>query len=376
MIKDIKNLLEKKNKKLSFFLTILLILVATLFIFKAYINANAIGGSVDFPQFYYLSKDFWTGKDIFDQYPDKQGMPMWNHVFYIIFYPFTLFTFEISKMLWFFSNIIFAGLIVILLKKAYNLNLNKSLILGLLTASSTPFTNTLGNGQLGLFILMSIIIYWYSKFKTKKFFLAIAYIKFSFAPFFLINSLFKKEIDFIYAVIISTLAVIFYSFYVSELSFIQFINPLLTILSIEQNVFIGDGHNFHIRSLFSIFGMLEYYPIAIIFFGLLNLIIIFSIKKKNDLLFLLISISNLFIFYHNYYDLVFLIPLAGYLLKKKISTFVFIINFPIILFFFYFVRFNQLILNSYFTETFINIAGSLLLVSSYISLVYENIKNK
>ena len=223
---------------------------------------------------------------------------------------------------------------------------------------------------------MSITIYWYSKFKIKNFFLAIAYIKFSFAPFFLINSLFKKEIDFIYAVIISTLAVIFYGFYVNELSLIQFINPILTILSIDQNVFIGDGHNFHIRSLFSIFGIFKYYPIAIIFFGILNLIIIFSIKKKSDLLFILISISNLLIFYHNYYDLVFLIPLAGYLLKKNISAFVFIINFSIILFFFYFVRFNQLILNSYFTETFINTAGSLLLVLSYISLAYENVKNK
>jgi hypothetical protein len=376
MIEDIKKLLDIKNRNLTIFLSILFALVASLFIFKAYINANAIGGSIDFPQFYYLSKDFWAGKDIFNHFPGKKGMAMWNHIFYIIFYPFTLFTFEISKTLWFFSNVIFAGLIVILLKKAYNLNLNKSLILGLLTVSSTPFTNTLGNGQLGLFILMSITIYWYSKFKIKKFFLAIAYIKFSFAPFFLINSLFKKEIDFIYAVIISTLAVIFYGFYVNELSLIQFINPILTILSIDQNVFIGDGHNFHIRSLFSTFGIFKYYPIAIIFFSILNLIIIFSIKKKSDLLFILISISNLLIFYHNYYDLVFLIPLAGYLLKKNISAFVFIINFPIILFFFYFVRFNQLILNSYFTETFINTAGSLLLVLSYISLAYENVKNK
>jgi len=376
LIKDIKKLLDKKNKNLTVFLTILLILVTFLFIFKAYINANAIGGSVDFPQFYYLSKDFWAGKDIFDTYPDKKGMPMWNHIFYIIFYPFTLLPFEISKILWFFSNVIFAGVIVILLKKAYNLSLNKSLILGLLTVSSTPFTNTLGNGQLGLFILMSLIFYWHSKSKIKRFFLAIAYIKFSFAPFFLINSLFKKEIDLIYAMIISALAVIFYGFYHNELNIIQFINPLLTILSIDKKVFIGDGHNFHIRSLFSIFGLLKYYSIAIVCFGIFNLINIFSIKKSNDLLFLIISISSLFIFYHNYYDLVFLIPLAGYLLKSNISNFIFIINFPIILFFFYFVRFNQLLLDGYIPEYFINIMGSLLLIISYISLTYENIKNK
>ena len=378
MIKNIERFLDKKNKNLTIFLTVLLIVVAFLFIFKSYINANAVGGSVDFPQFYYLSKDFWAGKDIFSTYPEKKGVPMWNHIFYIIFYPFTLSPIETSKILWFFSNVIFASIIIILLKRAYNLSLNKSLILGLLTVSSTPFTNTLGNGQLSLFILMSLIFYWFSKSKIKIFFLAIAYIKFSFAPFFLINSLFKKEIDLIYAMIISALAVIFYGFYVSQLNIIQFINPILTILSLDKKLFIGDGHNFHIRSLFSTLGLFKYYSIAIIFFAIGSLINIFFIKKNNDLLFIIISITSLFIFYHNYYDLVFLIPLAGYLLKSNISNFIFIINFPIILFFFYFVRFNQLLLDSYFSQQFINITGSLLLIISYVSLTYEckKIKNK
>ena len=53
------------------------------------------------------------------------------------------------------------------LKKAYDLDLNRSLILTILVVSSTPFTNTLGNGQLGSFLLMSLTIYWYSKSKFK-----------------------------------------------------------------------------------------------------------------------------------------------------------------------------------------------------------------
>ena len=54
--------------------------------------------------------------------------------------------------------------------------------------SSTPFTNTLGNGQIGVFLLMSLLFYWYSNSKIKGIYLSAAYIKFSFAPFFLINS--------------------------------------------------------------------------------------------------------------------------------------------------------------------------------------------
>ena len=373
MIEDIKKLLDIKNRNLTIFLSILLTLVASLFIFKAFINATVLGGSVDLKPVYIMSRDFWDSKDIFKIYK-----PVWNHLIYIIFYPYTLLTFKISKIVWFFSNVIFACIIVKLLKKAYNLSINKSLILGLLTVSSTPFTNTLGNGQLGLFILMSLIFYWHSKSKIKRFFLATAYIKFSFAPFFLINSLFKKEIDLIYAMVISALAIIFFGLYINDLNFIQFINPLLTILSIEKDVFIGDGHNFHIRSLFSTFGVLKYYLIGVVFFSICNLINIFSIKKNNDLLFLIISISSLLIFYHNYYDLVFLIPLAAYLLKSNISNLIFIINLPIILFFFYFVRINQLLLDNYFSLNFINITGSILLVISYVSLTYEckKIKNK
>ena len=44
---------------------------------------------------------------------------------------------------------------------------NKSLILSIMIVSSTPFTNTLGNGQIGLFLLMSLVVYWYSNSKIK-----------------------------------------------------------------------------------------------------------------------------------------------------------------------------------------------------------------
>ena len=375
-----KTLLSDNNKYLTLFLIFIFIFICTIFIFKAFINATTLNGSVDLFPIHHLSKNFWNRIDIFEgMKPGETGMPVWNHLIYIIFYPLTIFSFDTAKILWFFLNLIFTYVIVRILKKAYNLGINKSLILAIIIISSTPFTNTLGNGQIGLFLLMTLLIYWYSNNKFKGIFLSTAYIKFSFAPFFLINSLFKKEVDVIYAMIISTLAVIFFGLYISDLKLIEFFNPLLAIISVikvNSETFVGDGNNFHIRALFLNLGLFNYYVYGMVFFGILNLINIFYFKRKSDVLFLLISISSLFIFYHNYYDLVFLIPLAGYLLKKNVSKFIFLINFPIILWFFYFVRFNELLLNNYIPQNFINITGSILIIISYLSLTFQNMKNK
>ena len=66
MHKKIKKLINIDKTHLSIILTFILFLVATLFLYKAFINATSpIIGSVDFPQFYDMSKDFWNKKDIF-----------------------------------------------------------------------------------------------------------------------------------------------------------------------------------------------------------------------------------------------------------------------------------------------------------------------
>jgi hypothetical protein len=359
----------KNSRYLTIFLLILLLIIGPIFLYKSYLNATApIIGSVDFPQFYNLSKDFWNKKNIFELH---DFAPVWNHLLYIIFYPFTLFSLSISKVLWFYFNIIFLFLIIKQLKKYYFLSNNRTLILSILSLSSTPFTNTLGNGQLGLFLLLCMIFYWYSKTKIKKFFLSIAYIKLSFAPFFLINSLLKKEIDLIYAVAISASSVIFYCLYINDFSFIQFINPLLVIYKINSssaNPFAGIAN---IKTMFMSLGLYKFYTFALIFFFIISSTIIYLIKKNNNFLFLVIIISSLFAAYHNFYDFVFLIPLAAFILKSDTSKSIFLINFPIILWFFYFVRFNQIILKNYFSAEVIDVTSGLLLLLSFFSLILE-----
>ena len=66
MLQNKKKILEINNTYLTIFLAFSLFLVSLLFLQKAFLNATApVVGSVDFPQFYEMSKDFWNKKDIF-----------------------------------------------------------------------------------------------------------------------------------------------------------------------------------------------------------------------------------------------------------------------------------------------------------------------
>ena len=88
MLQNKKKILEINNTYLTIFLAFSLFLVSLLFLQKAFLNATApVVGSVDFPQFYEMSKDFWNKKDIFKIFrqDDSYWFPMWNHLIYIIF---------------------------------------------------------------------------------------------------------------------------------------------------------------------------------------------------------------------------------------------------------------------------------------------------
>ena len=164
------------KKKRFYLITFLLTVIIIIFVGRSFYNAVLLEtySSKDFVGIYELSKDFWYKVDIFKEYfiSNKEiflekdlffAVPTWSHLTYIIFLPYTLVPIKISKILWFCSNLIFLFFIIKLNKKYYNLSLNQSLVLTAITVSSTPLTNTLGNGQLSLFLLLVLMIYWHSK---------------------------------------------------------------------------------------------------------------------------------------------------------------------------------------------------------------------
>ena len=362
---------KKKFYLISFLLTIIIII----FVGRSFYNAVLLEtySSKDFVGIYELSKNFWHKVDIFKEYfiSNKKiffekdlffAVPTWSHITYIIFLPYTLVPIKISKILWFCSNLIFLFFIIKLNKKNYNLSLNQSLVLTAITVSSTPFTNTLGNGQLSIFLLLVLMIYWHSK---KKIMLSLSIIKISFGALFIFYSLFKKKLDFIYALVINIFAILFYSFYVNNLSFYQLINPLLVIFDFAKIYNFAGTSN--LNSIFIIFNLNKFYflILSIIFI----LIGIFLIKKNNNLSFLTLIILTLILFYHNIYDFVMLIPLAAYAMNKQINKITKFTIYTTIIFFFYFIKINELILNNYLDKDTINIIGFFLLLLCLIFLI-------
>ena len=195
-------------------------------------------------------------------------------------------------------------------------------------------------------------------------------IKISFGALFIFYSLFKKKLDFAYALVINIVAILFYSFYVNNLSFSQIINPLLVIFDF------GKIYNFagisNLSSIFIIFNLKKFYffTLSILFI----LIGIFLLKKKNNFSFLTLIILTLILFYHNIYDFVLLIPLAAYAMNKKVNKIRKIVIYANIIFFFYFIKVNELILSNYLETNTINVIGFFLLLLCLISLISK--KNK
>jgi len=161
-------------------LILLLITTVVVFLGRSFYNAN-LYNSVDFRYLYDLSKLLYEKIDIFKSYLIEQKVntiwgqwtytsilinyeippPQWGHILYFFLFPYVLFPFKIASILWFITNLIFLYFIIKIIKKNYNLSFNQLLIFSIIIISSTPLTNTLGNGQFGLLLLLLLLIYYY-----------------------------------------------------------------------------------------------------------------------------------------------------------------------------------------------------------------------
>ena len=156
----------------------------------------------------------------------------------------------------------------------------------------------------------------------------------------------------------------------NNLSFSQIINPLLVIFDFAKIYNFAGISN--LSSIFIIFNLKKFYflTLSILFI----LIGIFLLKKKNNFSFSTLIILTLILFYHNIYDFVLLIPLAAYAMNKKVNKIRKFIIYANIIFFFYFIKVNELILSNYLETNTINVIGFFLLLLCLISLISK--KNK
>jgi hypothetical protein len=374
-----------KKKKLG-----ILILCVTVIIFigRSLYNAN-LYNSVDFRYLYDLSKLLFEKIDIFKMYLIQQKInpiwggwnhtfildyeippPQWGHILYFFLFPYTLLPFKISSMVWFISNLIFLYLIVKIIKKNYNLSFNQILMFSIIIISSTPLTNTLGNGQFGLLLLLLLLIYWHS---NKKFVLGFLSVKITCSAFFVLYSFLKKEVSFMYFVIIYLIGIIAYCYYLNDFRFYNFTNQMQLLLYVNNlaNENIAYNGVANLRVVLKVFDIQQYYNF--ILFSSVIVTSFFLLKKKhfnnyNQENFLILNNLNLIFFYHAIYDFIFLIPLLAYTIKEKLDFKHKLFSYITIMYFFYFIKINATILNNFLNENTTNLLGFFLLVYTIIIL--------
>ena len=148
----LKNLSINKNKVIN----TLLFVVILIFLTRVVYNIYNEGSDFDIP--YTLSKLFYQKIDIFQ---DLSRNPLYPHSLYFFFGPFTLFSLETAKIIFFFLNIFLLINLILYFKKIFQLNTNEVKIIFLIAFTATPFTNLLAIGNLSLLIFSSLVYYYY-----------------------------------------------------------------------------------------------------------------------------------------------------------------------------------------------------------------------
>ena len=354
------------KKIISFTYYFLVLFVSGFFIYKAV--SNAILSSGDLWIITKFSEFLFDGTNIFFQNRILSPTSHLGEIKNEIWYAFSL----ISLISTFF--------IIFYLRKIFDLDNIRTAFLSLIIFSCTPFTNTFGNGQVGLVVLLFLIIYWFNLSRFSNFFLIVLGFKISFSAFFLAFIFFKRFKSFIFFsifyLVCFALCVYLSKAYDPYEIFQVAISPLSSVLAGENvSNFDFEGH-FNLRYIFKLFNINEYYFVATIILYLIGIVGIFFIKDLT-ILFLYLCNLTLIIFYHWIYDFVFLIPLAAYILKDRPKNIFFDIpNCFMIFFVFYFFRINQLIFNNFFDEILLNLIGFVLLLYSTFSLIYLDKINK
>jgi hypothetical protein len=360
------------NQKL---LTSFAIIISIVFIGRSFYNSLA-GGS-DFETSYILAKSFWNGIDVFTL---ESKNPFYPHFWYLILYPFVNLEFKTVKIIFFALNLIFFYGSIFLLKINFKLNPNQVKILIILSVASTPFTNLIGIGNLSLFSLFFILIfYFYNSIFLKGLALSLAITKYNMAFLFFIYAILSKQ----YKVIcifftINILSILFYFYYLDISDFHKVFGPLISLFNtinhqiavgeIGINIGVFNVHNF----LISIKLANLYYYLFILFIFTVIYLVKFSINSKEKI-FIFLLFNTAVLIYHTIYDYVLLIPILAYILKNKSILKFFYLYLFSIFYVFYIFKINIILDSPIPKEIFSTVGMVLLFFSNYLITFKEKI---
>ena len=376
MIKILKN---KKN-----ILSFLTVIISLIFIGKAF--QNLLNHGSDFKSSFEFAKLFWDGVDIYDSETRETLIhknSFYPHLWYIILYPIINVEFYYAKIIFFILNLLFFFGSIIILKSNFNLNSHQTKILIILSVTSTPFTNLIAIGNLSLFSLFFILIfYFYKSFFLKGLALSLALIKYNMSFLFVIYSIIFKQYKVVFVfLLLNIFSALFYFYYLDINNFFKVFDPFLSLLN-TINEQIDDGINGINFGLFNIHNFLIwiklddfYFYILLTFILIFIYLIKFSINSKEQIfIFLLFGIATLV--YHMIYDYVLLIPVLAYVLKNKKNFKFFYLYLFSIIYVFYIFKINTLFNFVIPKEIFSLIGMVFLFLSNYLITFKEMKKDK
>ncbi len=374
------------SNKTIFFSYVVLVIFSFVSIFKGV--ENALKYSQDFQ--WSPSVLFWRHINPYEHYLNGGDLilsqaPNYLQLLYIILKPFTIMNWEQAKLIWALSNMIMGFGSLFLLYKYYNCtSIKKILFISTIFLTSTPFRNSIGNGQHSLLILFLTLFFWRLVTEKKNSFnllgataFTISLVKYSFALPFTVALLFEKKFFYIiFSIIIHLVAILFFAFHVNS-------NPIT--LSIEPYLVAKKAVSLNMTDFYS--QIKFYFPSTSVLMVtgsviLLTLFTVNTIYKINEnritppidcqttlRKLALISLISLTLFPHLQYDFVFLLPSLAYAVTANIKLLTKIAISICIFWFFYGLKIINFFYQNFEYLRFIN---PCLLILTFIVIVKES----
>ena len=330
------NFFYKEKKKILIFL-----IIASSISFLDTIRKGLVNGC-DFQ--WQPSKLFWDGINHYEKFLSQGNFDFlcqggqYAHGLHVILFPYTLFDWEIARIMWVATNIIFALIIPLMLCKNFNISKYKSIIILLIFVTCYPTRMTINYGQQSLLVLFFIILPFMHKSNLFTFLSGMSIFKYSTGYVIFLYFLIRKEYKkFLIASLPYILGWIIYFTYTKSNAIINFFEPLKWVL---QTGYSRDGDIYSILNHY-FFSNLDYYYRFLLALLMFSLNIIFILKArniKNDLLLMsLICLCPLIFFPHSNYDYVLLLPLLVYSLSNY-HLLINKINFSFVIYYFFINR--------------------------------------
>lgn len=324
------------------------------------------------------SKLLWSGVNHYEKFLFQGNSDFmcqggqYAHGLHVILFPYTLFDWEIARLMWVITNILLAISIPLLICKKFKISKYKTIFILLIFLTCYPTRMNINYGQQSLLIMFFLILPFIFKSNFSYFLSGVSIFKYSTGYVIFFYYLIKKQYkNFFLATLPYIIGWIVY-FMVSESEPIKnFFEPIQLILKT------GYSRDGDIYSLFNnyVFSNLHYYYsiVLIILTFVLNIFFIIkaNIIKNNLLLMSLICLCPLIFFPHSNYDYVLLLPLLIYSLSK-FDLIINKLNFYFVMYYFFFNRLvKHLIDIDYIYQPFIL---SLLIIIYFLNIKYHEKK--